>query len=229
MEASEGSLERLYRTGRVVEGGPLLDIPVIATNIYTDDQGDIHDRIRMFSLDARLRDADGNQAPGFVMWTRPPPPEGDLTEQLSGAIEVSSSVVRLLDEWATALAAEGDDGSAAERLEATRPAEAVNTCFDVGGAVVDSGPDVYEGSGPCTDPYPVGDDPRTAAGAPLRNDIGKCRLQGVDEAVEAGVYEIDLTEDQVARIRSVFPDGVCDWTVPGVGQVDLGEPWQVFD
>jgi hypothetical protein len=75
----------------------------------------------------------------------------------------------------------------------------------------------------------VGDDPRPAAGAPLANDILKCSLQSVEDAVAAGVYEVPLTEEQLARLEAVHPEGVCDWTVPGVGQVPLGEPWRAFD
>ncbi len=116
----------------------------------------------------------------------------------------------------------------ADKLAATRPAAAVNTCFDVNGNVEASGADVYDGPGPCTDPYPVGASPRIVAGAPLSDDIGKCTLQPVADAVDAGVYELELTEEQIAAIEAVFPDGVCDWTVPGVGQVALGDPWQSF-
>ncbi|MEZ5269279.1 MAG: DUF6351 family protein [Microthrixaceae bacterium] len=102
----------------------------------------------------------------------------------------------------------------AERLAATRPEEAVNKCFDLEGTVVESGPGVYEKPGPCTDDYPVGDDPRTAAGAPLANDVIKCSLQSVDEAIAAGEYEVEFSAAQVERLEAIFPEGVCDWSVP---------------
>lgn len=229
MDASAEALERLYATGRVVEGGPLLDVPIIATNVYTDPEGDIHDRIRMFSLNERLASDEGVQAPNYVMWTRPSAPEGDLLEQLSGSASVGASATRVLDEWATALAEDDSSDPVAEKMERARPAEAVNTCFDVEGQLVEAGPDVYDGPGPCTDPYPVGDDPRTAAGAPLANDIAKCQLQSVEDAVAGGVYEVEFTDEQVTGLESVFPDGVCDWTQPGIGQVPLDDPWQTFD
>lgn len=229
MVAAEDSLERVYETGRIVAPGPLLDIPIVLTNVYTDDEGDIHDRFRMFSIDARLAGEDGAQAPGLVMWTRPKAPEGSLTDQLAGALGAGASVTEVLDEWATALAADDSDADTAEKLAATRPQAAVNACFDLDGQVVDSGEDVYDRPGPCRDDYPVGDDPRTAAGAPLANDVLKCSLQSVEDAVAAGVYEVTLTEEQLARLEAIHPDGVCDWTAPGVGQVPLGEPWQAFD
>lgn len=228
MEAEPDAVEKLYETGRITSGGPLAEIPIIVTNTYTDPEGDIHDRFRMFSMDERLAGDDGAQAPGYVMWTRPPPPEGSLTEQLAGAGDTGASAIRLVDEWATALKADDTDAPIAQRLADTRPDAALNTCFDVDGQVVEAGGDVYRGPGPCTDSYPLGDDPRTAAGAPLANDIVKCALQPVDDAVRAGVYEVELTPAQVERLSAVFPDGVCDWSVPGVGQVPLGEPWQRF-
>ncbi|MEZ5238782.1 MAG: DUF6351 family protein [Microthrixaceae bacterium] len=228
MVADESDLEALYRTGRVVAGGGLLDIPVIAVNVYTDDEGDIHDRFRMFSLEERLAGEDGSRAPGYVMWTLPPSADGNLLDQLSGAVDVGASAVRLADEWASALA-EADAGEPRqEALARTRPDAAVDTCFDAAGEVVDAGDGIYESEGPCRDDFPVGDDPRTAAGAPLANDIVKCSLQPVADAIESGLYGVDLTEEQATRLEAVFPEGVCDWTRPGVGQVALGDPWQVF-
>jgi hypothetical protein len=32
---------------------------------------------------------------------------------------------------------------------------------------------------------------------------------------------------QKARLAAVFPDGVCDWSQPGVGQVPV-TPWNTF-
>ena len=229
MDADPATIERLYETGRITSGGPLLDIPIIVTNTYTDPDGDIHDRFRMFSLNERLLTEDGEQAPGYVMWTKPAPEDGSITQQLAGSGGSGVLATRLLDEWATALAADDSGDPVAERLAATRPEEAVNKCFDLDGTVVESGPGVYEKPGPCTDEYPVGDDPRTAAGAPLANDVIKCSLQSVDEAIAGGEYEVEFSAAQVERLEAIFPEGVCDWSVPGVGQVPLGDSWLRFD
>ena len=70
-------------------------------------------------------------------------------------------------------------------------------------------------------------DPRTASGAPRRNDIGKCQLQPATAALDAKVVTVALTDDQKARYLRVFPDGVCDWTKPGVGQQPVN-PWTTF-
>jgi hypothetical protein len=228
MVADEATMEIAYRSGRVSEGGGLHEVPIIAMNVYADDSGDIHDRFRMFSLAERLRSPDGADAPNLALWTRPKSPEGDLLEQLSGAMSTGAQITRTLDAWATALKADTSDRPVSEKLAAARPAEAVHSCFDLDGAVVASGPTVYDAPGPCTDPYPLGGDPRTAAGAPLRNDIGKCALQTLSEAVQSGVYEVEPTPAQITALEGVFPDGVCDWTRPGVGQVELGGTWQSY-
>jgi hypothetical protein len=228
MVAEEATIESAYRSGRVSQGGGLHEIPIIAMNVYADQSGDIHDRFRMFSLAERLRGTDGAPAPNLALWTRPKPPEGDLLEQLSGALSTGAQITRTLDAWATALKADTSERSISEKLADARPAEAVHTCLDLDGAVVAAGPDVYDGPGPCTDPYPMGGDPRTAAGAPLRNDIGKCALQPVRRAVASGVYGVEPTDAQIVELEGVFPDGVCDWTRPGVGQVELGGTWQTY-
>jgi len=57
--------------------------------------------------------------------------------------------------------------------------------------------------------------PRQVAGGPLAENILKCQLKPLDPAEYAPAV---LTDAQLARLRAVFPGGVCDWTRPGVGQ-----------
>src|SRR5262249_13810935 len=102
----------------------------------------------------------------------------------------------------------------------TIPPEAVDNCLDASGQRI-SGHGIYDNPGPCRDDYPLHGDPRTAAGAPLRNDIMKCRLTPVD----AASYKASFTAAQDARLRVVFPQCVCDWTRPGVGQVPVEGTW----
>ena len=53
------------------------------------------------------------------------------------------------------------------------------------------------------------------AGGDDYNDIVKCQLKPLDRADYDGVT---FTDEQWAQLQSAFPDGVCDWTKPGVGQ-----------
>jgi hypothetical protein len=38
----------------------------------------------------------------------------------------------------------------------------------------------------------------------------------------------DITPQQVSRLQNVFPNGVCDWSKPGVEQQPLAGTWQFF-
>jgi hypothetical protein len=235
-EATEVSIETAYETGLVNEGGgDLRRIPIISVNLWTDDQGDIHTRDRAFAARERVRLADGTLPPNLMIWTRGLPEGENLVDSLTGSVSLGLEVVTVLDEWATAAAEEEgadpdalSDAEIGEILEQTRPDDAIDNCVTAAGERV-SALDLYESDGPCTDPYPVSGSPRTTAGAPLRNDILKCERQSVPEAVDAGVYEVELTDEQVARLEAVFPDGVCDWTKAGEARTELGAPWRSYD
>ena len=227
MVAEDEHVETVYGSGRVSEGvGDLLNIPIIAANIYTDDQGDIHDRFRAFSLRDRLEAAAGGDAPNYMIWTRGLPKDKTLVDSLTGTVNLSD-MVPTVDDWLTALAEDDGSGSRAEQLERTRPEAAVDNCIDANGERV-SGLDVYDGPGPCTDPYPISGDPRTAAGTPRRNDMGKCHLQTVEDALAGDLYAVDFDDDQQRRLTEIFPDGVCDYTQEAAGWVEVDGTWQSF-
>ena len=73
------------------------------------------------------------------------------------------------------------------------------------------------GGGRCNTLYPNHSDTRSVAGAPLTRDVVKCQLKpiNVDE------YQVRFTADQATRLKRIFPSGVCDYTIPGIGQVPL--------
>jgi len=197
-------LKRSYGKGRVsVGGGDQKTIPIIDFNIYTDALGDIHDRFRAFSLRERLGDS-----PNHVIWTRgtaATDTSGVVSNIVSGGGGAGDSAIEVLDTWLT-------DGKP--------PANAGDNCMGTDGKLI-TGPDIYEKPGPCRDDFPLHGDPRTVAGAPLRNDILKCQVQPVDPAS----YGVEMTADQEARLRRIFPTGVCDWTKPSVGFVELEGTW----
>ena len=49
----------------------------------------------------------------------------------------------------------------------------------------------------------------------MSNDVLKCQLKPLDVAEYAPAT---LSAGQLARLQAVFPQGVCDWSKPGVGQ-----------
>jgi hypothetical protein len=196
-------IRRAYATGQVLSGGGTIrSIPIVTVNLYSDPYGDIHDRFRLFTIRDRLA-RNGTRDANEAIWTRPS--NGDIVQALTGTAFDPNELIQTLDEWLTT---------------GRRPAAAVDNCTDAQGRVV-AGSHVYDRPGPCRDLYPVFGDPRTAAGAPIVNDRLKCRLT----AIRAQDYGATLTRDQLARLRRIFPDGVCNWKARGVGQVPMAATW----
>ncbi len=216
-EADPETILRAYETGRVANGGgDLLQIPIIDLNVFTDRTGDIHDRFRAFSLRDRLVNGASNEtAPGFQIWTRDP---GDVSIDQALANVVSGGgftppAVDAMDRWITKLQQQhGSDRNTA--LVESRPEDAVDNCVLAGTDEVIGGVGVYERDGACKDHFPIAGDPRTAAGAPRRDDVLKCQLKPIDQ----NDYEVPFTSEQIDRLAEVFDQGVCDWSQPGIGQ-----------
>ena len=60
--------------------------------------------------------------------------------------------------------------------------------------------------------------------ASVASDIVKCQLK----PIEAADYKVAFTPDEMARLKKIFPAGVCDWSKPGVEQQKLGGTWLRF-
>ena len=67
--------------------------------------------------------------------------------------------------------------------------------------------------------------PRMVAGDALTTDTNKCQLKPLDRNDDYGL--IPFSDAEWATLQSVFPDGVCDFSVPGVDQQGT-IPWQTY-
>ncbi len=226
--ATSEVIEAAYANGRVLNGnGNLLRIPIINANPYTDLGVDIHDRFRAFSIRDRMTSAAGARPTNQVLWTRP---GKGITELVKSDSLPLKEMVDQLDAWLVALekvtpaTPPATDADWQKLLADTRPASLTDDCITSDGQRLASD-DVYDTDNGCTQAYPIHGDPRTAAGAPRRNDIIKCQLRPVDPASYAAVT---FTEPQTVRLGSVFPDGVCDRDKPGVGQVPPKGVWLTY-
>ncbi|HEY7438072.1 MAG TPA: DUF6351 family protein [Acidimicrobiia bacterium] len=200
--APAADFRRLYQTGRVLSGGgSLRKIPIITVNFYSDPIGDIHTRVRLFTIRDRLT-KHGKVASNETIWSRPS--NGSIVQALTGTVVDPASLVKVLDQWLTTK---------------HQPAAAQDNCTDAKGAII-AGPGIYE-SGPCHDLYKVYGDPRIAAGAPVINDRLRCKRVKIDPSS----YGTTLSSAQLTRLEKVFPQGVCDWKAKGVGQVPLAATW----
>ena len=68
-------------------------------------------------------------------------------------------------------------------------------------------------------------DPRTAAGEPLRDDVIACTRKPIDPA---DYGPVTLSDEDRRRLEAVFPDGVCDWTKPSVGEQPPTGTWRRY-
>lgn len=207
--ADPEALDALYRRGRVNQaGGSLGAIPIIDTRRYLDPSGNIHDRIRTFVTARRLEEANGGTA-NRVILTNPPP---------------ALDVVRLMDRWLEAISLDAAAGETMEAIARNRPEELASACWsDEGERIPDD--ERADGDSRCNSLYPPHGDPRLAAGAPLANDILKCALR----PVAADAYRRPLSADQIERLKAAFPQGVCDYSKPGVGQQAMEGTWLRYE
>ena len=111
------------------------------------------------------------------------------------------------------------------KIRRARPAGLVDACWtrDASYRKI-AEPQVY-GSGECERLYPSASYPRGVAGESIAADVVKCQLKPIDPRD----YTVTFTPDEKARLETIFPGGVCDWSKPGVGQEEAVRTWQRYD
>ncbi len=208
MQASADSVGLAYQMGFVTDARQWAKVPII--DLRGNDNSGIHMNWRAFAVRDRLdRTLGGHE--NQVVWrfgpTLWPPAESNLL--------VDSLLT--MDTWVRAIKADRSDASLEEKVISNKPASAHDFCY-IGDnysekitdrAICDADPVLaYYGS------------PRQVAGGPLAESVLKCSLKPLAPA-EFGV-EFDAA--QWSRLQAVFPDGVCDWSEPGVGMMPA-VPW----
>ena len=208
--ADPKALQTAYRTGRIVLGhGGLGDVPILDIRTYTDNLGDFHTYIHSYIVRERLRETTGS-AGNQVMWRAAP--------TTSGAMITAARVT--MAAWLDNIAADESHRSSRKKLLRAKPPEAVDACWNLAGRRINE-PAEIDTSGKCTNLYPPAATPRLRAGSPLESGVIKCRLR----QVRLSEYGVPITPGQAEHLRTVFPDGVCDYVRRGVGQRRMKETW----
>ena len=200
-------LSNVYKAGRVNMGaGGLGSVPILHYRSYNDATGDIHDRFRDFQIRERLLRANG-RTDNQVIW-------------IYGAREQAAMVAELaldtMTAWLDALQSDPSEVAAIDKVVRAKPAAAVDACWDLQGNRIEE-EFVFIGEGQCNTLYPSHTNPRLAAGAPLADDAIKCALK----PLERSDYPADLSDTQWTQLQSVFAEGVCDYSKPGIDQEPL--------
>jgi glycerophosphoryl diester phosphodiesterase len=221
-----------FETGLVFDGTLPADIPIIDARHYLEHELDMHNSHQSFAIRERIRAAQGH-VDNHAIWFLDARPEEDP----AATSQLFEEGFRVIDEWVLAIEAHptGDVG-------ASRPAAAADTCWDTDGTLLARGDDVWSGAvelietgrgawdgaaptevegvpvGDCAARFPLHSTSRIVAGGPVTGDVYKCHTMPVAEAVADGLYgSWAPTPDEQARLEAIFPNGVCDYSQPSVG------------
>jgi hypothetical protein len=151
-----------------------------------------------------------------------PPPTGNGL--FSDTSPVLSHGLTQMDEWLTNLSTLRTYPPSLKEIQRAKPSDLVDACFTNQGTVKIAQLQVYQGDTTCSQLYPAFSSPRLVAGEPLENNVLKCRLKPID----ARDYKVTFASAEVAQLNKIFPDGVCDYTLPGVDQTLTDGIWQFF-
>ena len=217
--ADLGALDIAYRSGIVSSGKNLAKVAIIDSRGYDEGPGstDIHYNWRSFEERARL-DTQAGDHDNQVIW-RYGTALIPVTPAQIAAVTTKSFLT--MDTWLSTLNTQAPKASVnAERTHAqvvaAKPAAAIDFCFLTGDVNFTT---------PVSDQATCDADarlkyfasPHQVAGGPLAENILKCQLKPL---VFSDYPGITFTAPQQARLNAVFPNGVCDWSKPGVGQQD---------
>ena len=204
-----------YRTGQVVNGRELANVPIIDLR-GSHNVNDIHSDYHSYVMRARLDAANGGHG-NQIIWTWQGGP--GLFQNIGPGPDVALKSFLLMDKWLTHMEADSRDVPLAQKVLDDKPADAVDACF--------TGP--YGASTEVTDPatcaadFPYYGDARLGAGAPLVDNAMQCTLKPLD----ASDYSVSFTAEQWARLEAAFPHGVCDWRRAPVG-FQPSIPWLTY-
>jgi hypothetical protein len=204
--ADPGAVATAYRSSVTEDARQADNVAIIDLRANTN-LNDIHTAFHSHTMRERLRNANGH-ADNQIIWTFPGP-------GLPPPAPIADQAFLLMDRWLTAVEADPSDAPRSVKIRRHKPVDAVDACFVDGVKVTD--PDI------CRATFPFYGNPRIAAGAPLSNDVLKCRLTPLSQRD----YTVAFTPEQWTRLQEAFPNGVCDYRKPGADR-QPSVPWLTY-
>jgi Tannase-like family of unknown function (DUF6351) len=208
--ADPAGLTIAYKSGDLSSGAQLAKLPIIDLRGW--DETGIHYIWRSFAERDRL-DQDGGGHGNQVMWR--------FGTALNAPAKLGLQSFLTMDTWLSALVSTTpkttvNSEHTAAQVVAAKPTTAFDLCYLTGDTTL---------STPVTDQAQCDADPRLTihgsphqvAGGARAENILKCQLKPLN-FTDADYTGIVFTANQQNRMALVFPNGVCDWSKPGVGQ-----------
>ncbi len=244
MVGNADALKAAYATGQVNQyNGGNKSIPIVSTRYNLDgdpfNRGDanvdVHDRYHSAISQARMEKYNGNSNNYVQLLSATVGPGYGPSPSTVGSPFnlLATEAVEKLDAWMTAIANDKSNKSQAEKVVANKPKDFVNACWTVDGKnfadwtaanAVKGKVEKITDWAKCNELFPMYADPRLVAGAPATNDVFKCALK----PVSAADYKTAPTAAQLDALKAAFPEGVCDYTKPGVGMDQKLVSWASF-
>jgi Tannase-like family of unknown function (DUF6351) len=204
-EADRPALERVYKSGAVDQADNLDKVAII--DLRGPDPGAFHDVYRTYAMRARLKREHGTTA-NQILWRGQVPLLGD-------ANYADQSIVAV-DSWLAVIEKDTRDIPLAKKVIEDKPKAIQDRCTNGNG--------VDQPAATCDSTVQAYSTPRIEAGMPQADDTIKCELQPLRrEAYAPAVF----TDDQWAALEATYPNGVCDYSKPGVDRHPT-VPWQSY-
>ncbi len=207
LRANHKVLANAYRTGMINETNSLNRTAII--DCRGPNPGLFHDAYRAYAVRARLNREHGNHA-NQLIW------EGPVV--LTGDNQCGLNAFLALNRWLTAVEKDKGNGTVAQKVARNKPNDLTDRCYD------GSGHKLSDGRCP-GNLVNVEGTPRTVAGDAITTDANKCQLKPLNRSSNYG--PIAFTDQQWAHMQTIFPNGVCDFSKPGVAQQGT-VPWMTY-
>lgn len=203
---------QIYKSGLLDKAANLAKVTII--DLRPNFGPDIHQPWRSMEKRARLDATNGSH--------------GNHVIRGSGAstgAALTRQAFKMTDRWLTAIENDKSSATIEEKVVSNKPADIHDGCYATSGATdADLATELALTDPACPIAAPLlQTSPHVVAGGPLSEDIFKCQLKAFD-AASADYGGVVFAAAQITRLRAVFPDGVCDWTKPGVGQTSQWVP-----
>jgi hypothetical protein len=208
-----GALHAAYRSGLINEANNMGDVAII--DAAGPDPGIAHDYVHTWWMRDRIERALGGTG-NHVLWFGPTPLVGDVNW-------MNIALDKLVG-WLAAHSRDHSSRSISRKVIANRPADVHDRCEYLPDLI--SQLDTAPTDGVCLPPISQTryQTPRMVAGSDEASDIVACTLKPL---VRYQYPQTLFTDAQWQRLKTVFPRGVCNWSVPGIGQQDT-VPWQTY-
>lgn len=219
--ADEGAVAAAYKAGlkNSFSGPGLANIPIITSRTNSNAAADIHDPMQDQVIRARLKTGTGFSDNQIIL--------AGSSASTSAGVNIPAISLAMINQWLDNMA---DDPSplSHDKVIKNKPSDAVDTCWLTDGTRVQE-PASTDPAATCNDAtqggYTKYTSPILAAGAPMDNNRIKCQLKPIDLA-DYPTGNNAPTSVQLNRLKRVFPDGVCDWSKPGVDWAPLRGTYQ---